>query len=75
MPVLDRNQPYGQVYGEPGIYWQQNGHRFRFDGTSVDEGTAPEPVAAEAKRSPGRPPKLPEPSAKESLQAIYSEVA
>ena len=45
--MLDRNRAHAQVYGEPGVFWQQDGRWFRFDGSPVDD--APLPARVEAK--------------------------
>lgn len=52
---LNRDRPYGQVFGLGGVQWQQDGRYFNFGGAEVDEngasvGVEPEPVKA------GRPP-------------------
>jgi hypothetical protein len=33
---LNPNHPYGEVYGVPGVRFQQNGRYFRSDGTLLD---------------------------------------
>lgn len=63
MPVFRPDQPYAQVFGEPGVWWQQNGHYFTRDGR---------PVGGKSEESPGSsepaPAAAPEPAPKPDMR-------
>jgi hypothetical protein len=58
--MLDRSEPYGQVFGISGVAFEQNGRHFRIDGTPIgDHPPEPEkPAASDADELDGRSSKV-----------------
>jgi hypothetical protein len=52
--LLDRNRPYAEVIGRPGVGYEQDGRNFRPDGSEV---VAPAPVGSQ-EPAPGATPNL-----------------
>lgn len=74
---LQTHRPYGQVFGMPGVHFQQDGHWFRKDGSAITDAPVESAVVADEAPDPAPPtPKNIAPAEEKRLRAqmdIYGE--
>jgi hypothetical protein len=77
MPHFDPDKPHAQVYGTPGVYWQQFGNYFRLDGAHVPGDPDRDRELKEIEASIGDPKIEPEvrASMRKRLESIKASLA
>ena len=68
-PVFDKSKPYGEVFGKPGVRYNQGGHRFNAQGEYVP----PNHPDATAERMTGDAKKRAEEEARKALRQAFKE--